>query len=324
VSGPRRWPLGKRALLLLLPFCLLLLGVWALNASRIGARVEGCPERCAWTPQPPTTSRPPGRLRVVSLNILHGFPLFRYLDERLDLIAAEIRRLDADIVFLQEVPWHWGSAARELAEQTGLYFLYVRATGNRWTLLFEEGEAILSRYPLRDAAFVELQPRAGYFQHRVALQATVSTAGGDLRLVSTHLSHDNREANRGQAEMLAALLGPASSGTGPTLVGGDFNAVETSAQIQNLVSAGGGMGWIDVYRQVHPDEPGYTCCVPDLTSAPGQPMRRRIDYLFAIPGDQPLRVASSQVVFDHPARLANGWLWASDHAGLFAELEWQP
>jgi len=76
----------------------------------------------------------------------------------LDLIAQEIRRQDADIVCLQEVPWapHIGSAAQYLAARTGLNHVYFRANGNRWTILFEEGEAILSRYPLRDVTFEEL------------------------------------------------------------------------------------------------------------------------------------------------------------------------
>lgn len=311
-------------LLFLLPLCLLLGVLWALNASRVGTRVEGCPEGCAWAPRPSAASRQPGPLRVISLNVLHGFPRFQYLDERLDLIAAEIRRLDADVVCLQEVPWRWGSGARKLAEQAGLYFLYVRANGNRWTLLFEEGEAILSRYPLRDAAVVELRPQAGFFQHRVALLATAATPWGDLRLVSTHLTHDNPAANRAQAQMLADLLGPAGSAPGPTLVVGDFNALETSAQIRRLVSSSDGLGWLDAYRQAHPADPGFTCCVDDLTGEPGQPLGRRIDYLFAIPGDRPLRVVDSRLLLEHPARLANGWLWASDHLGLLTELEWQP
>ena len=130
---PRRW----RYLLLVIP--LLAVG-WVLSASRPGSHAEGCPDGCA-TAEP----RRQGPLRVLSLNVLHDFPRFERLSERLDLIAAEILRQDADVVCLQEVPWHWGSAARALAERTGLNYLYLRANGNRWALLFEEGEALLSR-----------------------------------------------------------------------------------------------------------------------------------------------------------------------------------
>lgn len=41
----------------------------------------------------------------MSFNMLHGFPKFASLEERLELTAAEIRRQDADLVLLQAVPW---------------------------------------------------------------------------------------------------------------------------------------------------------------------------------------------------------------------------
>jgi len=74
----------------------------------------------------------------MSLNVLHGHPRFEHLARRLDLIAAEIRRQDADIVCLQEVPWtrQLGGGAEYLAQRTGLNYLYLRANGNRWAILF--------------------------------------------------------------------------------------------------------------------------------------------------------------------------------------------
>jgi endonuclease/exonuclease/phosphatase family metal-dependent hydrolase len=300
---PRRW------LWLLLAALLLLIALWVLNASHPGARAEGCPDGCATAPQ-----RTDGPLRVLSLNMLHGFPRFEHLDARLDLIAAEIQRLDPDIVCLQEVPWHWGSAARDLAERTGLNYLYLRANGNRWAILFEEGEAILSRYPLRDAAFTELEARAGPFEHRVALQATSVTPWGDLRVVSTHLTNGDPAVNEAQAASLVAFL--TASGTGTlAIVAGDFNAREDSPQIGALYAA----GWTDTYRAAHPGNAGLTCCADDLTN-PDQTLDKRIDYIFFIPGDGSLRVADSRVVFDQPLPASDGWLWASDHAGLLTTL----
>jgi endonuclease/exonuclease/phosphatase family metal-dependent hydrolase len=189
----------------------------------------------------------------------------------------------------------------------------------------------LRRWLLRDASFVELRPQAGFFQHRVALQATVSTPWGDLVMVSTYRTRDKPDTNRTQLEFLAAQVRswadpPGSAGSAPpsVLVAGDFNALETSPQIQGLISADGGLGWIDAYRQVHPVDPGFTCCLPNVTSDPRYPLRRRIDYLFVVPGDPVLRGVDSRLILEHPARLVGGWLWASDHLGLFAELERPP
>lgn len=308
--GPDSARRSKRWLWLLLVALLVLIAVWVLNASRPGSRVEGCPEGCA-TAAP----RSEGPLRFLSLNMLHGFPRFEYLGDRIDSIAAEIRRLDPDIVCLQEVPWHWGNAAQDLAERTGLNHLYMRANGNRWAILFEEGEAILSRYPLRDAAAIGLEPRAGFFEHRVALQATAVTPWGDLGIVSTHLTHGDPKVNQVQADSLISFVHDNASGGAPVVVAGDFNAREDSPQIGALRAE----GWIDTYRAAHPDDPGATCCVDDLTD-PAQTLDARIDYIFLVPGDTPIAVVDSRVIFDRPLQKGDGWLWASDHAGLLTTL----
>jgi endonuclease/exonuclease/phosphatase family metal-dependent hydrolase len=295
--------------------CLILLAIlgaggWILNASRPGAQVGGCRSECA-TP----STRREGPLRVISLNILHGFPRFENLQQRLDLIAGEIRRQDADIVCLQEAPWNpWlGNAAGYLARQTGMNYVYLRANGNRWAILFEEGEAILSRYPLTDAAFVELEPRAGFFEHRVALRATAATPRGDLAVFVTHLTHGDPQVNRSQGQSLAAFV--STSAIGPAIVAGDLNAAEDSPQIQALAAQ-----WVDVYRAAHPTDAGFTCCLQDLTARSAQTLRKRIDYIFLVPGDG-ARIVSTSTILDEPAATESGWQWASDHVGLMALFE---
>ncbi|MCL7454367.1 MAG: endonuclease/exonuclease/phosphatase family protein [Anaerolineae bacterium] len=289
---------------------LVLIAAWVLNVSRPGRRPEGCPTGCATA-----TVRLDGPLRVMSLNMLHGFPRFEHLEQRLDIIAAEIRRQDPDLVLLQEVPWHRGNAAQWLAEQVGLNYLYLRANGNRWALLFEEGEVILSRFPLLDATWAELAPRAGFFEHRVVLGATAVTPWGDLPVFTTHLTHGDAGTNRHQAAALKAFVDGA--GNGLALVGGDFNAVEGSPQIQSL-------RWVDTYRRAHPGEEGFTCCVDDLGAGPAELLEKRIDYLFLVPGSGPAKVVASQRILDQPLEVEPGWLWASDHAGLLTEISLEP
>jgi endonuclease/exonuclease/phosphatase family metal-dependent hydrolase len=281
---------------------------WLLNASRPGTRVEGCAQGCA-----SAAPRRDATVRVMSLNVLHGFPRFERLRQRLDLIANEIRRQDVDIACLQEVPWtpHLGSAARYLARETGLNHLYLRANGNRWTILFEEGEAILSRYPLRHVAFRELSPRAGFYEHRVVLQATAVTPWGDVNVFVTHLTHGDPEVNRAQAASLQAHV--STAGERPSIVAGDFNATQDTPQIQAT-------GWTDAYRAAHPDDPGFTCCVDDLSGGPEKALEKRIDYILVVPGTERIEVEDSRRVLDRPARLGDRWLWASDHAGVLTTL----
>jgi len=303
--------MGRLRWLLWLLIAGLLVALWVLNASRVG-KPEGCPQGRA-----PDGQQPRPTLRVMSLNILHGFPRFEHLPERLDRIAEEIHRQQADIVLLQEVPWtiRLGSGARYLSERTGMNYVYLRANGNRWTIFFEEGEAILSRYPLWDVDFVELQPRAGFFEHRVTLRATVDTPLGAVRLFVTHLTNGEPEVNQGQAASLLAFVS-ASSGS-PAVVAGDFNATPDSPQIRTLAER-----WIDTYHTAHPADAGLTCCVDDLTAGPEEPLEERIDYIWLVPGsDSRLEVVEAERVLDQPSFVEGGWLWASDHVGLMVILE---
>jgi endonuclease/exonuclease/phosphatase family metal-dependent hydrolase len=289
----------------------LLSTVWILNTSRVGSP-EGCPENCA---KVALGDEPV--LRVMSLNVLHGFSRFENLPERLALIAEEIRSQDVDIVLLQEIPWtlRLGNGAKYLSDRTGLNFLYLRANGNRWTILFEEGEAILSRYPLSEPVFAELRPRSGFFEHRVVLVAKASTPWGEIWLCVTHLTDGKDAYNRDQANSLMTFVeGLADS---PKVIAGDFNALEDSPQIQAL-----NHHWVDTYRSANPVDDGYTCCVDDLSADPSERLEKRIDYIFLAPGSgSSVRVVSSQRVLKQPFRRCGRWLWASDHIGLLTIIE---
>ncbi len=288
---------------------ILLVVLLALSVSGVGP-VRGCLNACA-----KAHGKSDGPLRVMVLNVLHGFPSFEQLRSRLDHIASEIRRHDADLVLLQEVPWtlRTGDGVRYLAELTGLNHVSVRDNGNRWLLSFDTSLAILSRYPLTEAAVRELEPRAGLFEHRVALRVTAITSRGPVQIFVTHLTHGDREINRRQADSLADWVATATSGL--TLVGGDFNAAPDSPQIEALSEM-----WIDAYPAVNRDASGFTCCIKDLKAGPGRTLDRRIDYLFLVP-NRKVKVRRSRRILTEPFRWQGGWQWASDHAGLLTEIE---
>ncbi len=289
--------------------------LFVLSASRPGRSPEGCPANCALP-----VARNPGPLRVASLNMLHGHPEFEDLEARLDILAGEIKALDPDILLLQEVPWRWnlGNAAARLAERTGMNHLYLRANGNRWTIFFEEGEAILSRYPLRQASAHELQPQASFFEHRVVLHAVAATRLGEIDLYVVHLTDGAEAINHAQAQDLITYV--SASASGPAIVAGDFNAREDEPQLANLSGI-----WVDSYRAAHADDPGFTCCIDDLHNGPDEPLEKRIDYLFLAPGEAvELEVISSGHIFNAPLQTASGWQWPSDHVGLMVELVSMP
>ncbi|UCH60960.1 MAG: endonuclease/exonuclease/phosphatase family protein [Anaerolineales bacterium] len=297
----------------LLPLVALsLLVAFLLNASEPGDTVEGCPQGCAVQ-----TKRQPGQLRVLSLNMLHGHPDFEDLPSRLDLIAAEIRQLDADVVLLQEIPWTRaaGNGAAYLAGELGYNHLYYRANGNRRLIFFEEGEAIFSRFPLNNPRFTILQPRPGFFESRVVLGASALTPWGEVDFFVTHLTDKDPQVARTQTESLRNFV--AAQTNSLAVVAGDFNAREDSPQIIALTDT-----WSDVYRAIHPNDEGLTCCIDELAAGPEEPLEKRIDYIFLVKmSGETGKVVNAQRVFDKPFPVSNGWQWASDHTGLLVEIK---
>jgi exonuclease III len=102
----------------------------------------------------------------------------------------------------------------------------------------------------------------------------------------------------------------------PGVLLGDLNAVEGTAALAALTDA----GLIDAFRAVNPAAPGPT--VWQRIDAPESTVRRRVDYVFLVPGLEVAgRVAASRVVLDTPGRGPEGRpLWLSDHRGVLAEL----
>jgi len=292
-------------------FVILLLVVLPLNVSKPGTEVEGCTRGCS-----NEIDLQAGPIRILSFNMLHGFPDFEDLSNRTDLIIKELLILDPDIILLQEVPWTWdrGNVARLLADWLGMNYVYYRANGNRKLIFFEEGEAIISRFPLQNVAFFELEPAAGLFEHRVVLSARVETSAGSMQFYITHLTNKDDDLNREQAASLFRYV--ESMDGGIKIIAGDFNAVEHSPQIK-LLSA----HWTDTYRRIHPGESGYTCCVDDLQSGPHEKLEKRIDYIFLeVMGVENVRLLDAQQVFTKPVRIEDEWQWASDHVGLMIEV----
>jgi endonuclease/exonuclease/phosphatase family metal-dependent hydrolase len=287
--------------------------IWVVNVSKPGSLVEGCLDGCATPPDKDAEV-----LRVVSLNMLHGFPKFEYLAQRLEIIAEEINRLEVDIVLLQEVPWtlQIGNAARFLSEKTGMNYVYLRANGNRRAIAFEEGESILSRYPLINPSLIELQPQAGFFQHRVVLHADARTRMGKVGLYVTHLTHNDPEINLAQSDNLKTFVRAQDSVF--TIVAGDFNAQPESPQIRDIV-----INWVDPFDHLQTQADGYTCCNDVLDVKTAEPSKR-IDYIFLVSGSNTPRVNAKNRVFTQPNSSGNSWLWASDHIGLYVDLTLDP
>ena len=182
-------------------------------------------------------AEPAPNLRVLTLNLYHGGPSSGLigdggqLEARLTMVIAELRALRPDVVALQEASdgWGRGNVAARLAAALGLHHVHAPATSrlsplallNRllvFAMNFNEGPAVLSRFPIASSTVHDL-PRCERALHpRVMLEAEIATPWGPLRVYSTHTERDACQHER-IAELVAARRGPL-----PSILMGDFNA----------------------------------------------------------------------------------------------------
>jgi endonuclease/exonuclease/phosphatase family metal-dependent hydrolase len=273
------------------------------------------------------------RLRVVTLNLLHGGPWSAFTGDtsafrsRLEMVTAELRALDPDVVGLQEAAWARGrgDAAERLAGALGHHLAWASATERvippralGWLLVrmlgFSEGPAILSRFPIVAREIHDLPRCHRRLDPRVLLGAVLETPAGRLRVYSTHTSRGDDCQVRRVGELVSARRDSV-----PSILMGDFNAVEESPALRSLVA---GAGLVDAFRAANPEAAGPT--VWQRIDAPVPTVGRRVDYIFLVPGHEvPGRVLESRLVVNTPARRPDGTpLWPSDHYGVLAEIGW--
>lgn len=206
--------------------------------------------------------------RLLSYNIRFGG------GHRIPLIAAVISSVEPDAVVLQEATNP--SAVDRLAAEAGFRHVLRRPGWSVAWLGHDEPRAHTWHRPLRGRGFLEVEP-----------------AGSDLRVVGLHLpaglsARGERARLRHVDGMLASIGGGADE---RTVLVGDMNAVSRGDAprvrgmplwLRLLLHFDGGIrtdvldrlataGWIDAFRRLHPDEPGFT--LPPLTP------QVRLDYL---------------------------------------------
>ena len=250
---------------------------------------------------PPTPTHQ--QITVLSANLCHDWPRYRQQKERLERLAALAEREAVDVLLLQEVSRtpklhvdQW------LAQRLGMAAVYSRANGQAANIGFEEGVAILSRWPLTAPKLQILGHRRNPFVRRLALTADMMTANGRLALFSVHLgllpSHNARQLNH-LLHWVAALTPDR-----PALIGGDFNAHEQSARIRQVQQT-----WQDPFRQLHPQAKGIT---HELRARGKIPLsRRRLDYIFFKPHQQCWQTAVAYHLHAHH----------SDHQAVLLRLQ---
>ena len=173
-------------------------------------------------------------LRVVTWNIHHGAGT----DGRVELgrIAARLRELNPDVIFLQEVDRLTNRSGRIdqptwLAHHLGMWSAFgafMPYDGG------EYGMCILSRWPVHDVRNVELPP--GDLEPRISLAASLPLEQGvNIRLFNVHLDWLDDDSDRyaqAQALLNVVTADVAAMGNAPAIIGGDFNDGPGSRTVQ--------------------------------------------------------------------------------------------
>ena len=158
-----------------------------------------------------------------------------------------------DVLALQEADKETKRAgrhhvARELAEALQMDWVHVPAgiprgvkpKTRQWWLDFEEpielydtgdtGIGLLSHLKLSNVARIDLPWHECAWRPRLAMAATVSLGGRQIRIVNAHV--DPHAAVGGQLEQLEVLAAEADKNRGPTLILGDFNTLSKTKVLE--------------------------------------------------------------------------------------------
>lgn len=245
-------------------------------------------------------SQAPATLKVMTYNIHHANPPSKARDSTIDLraVAAVINTAKPDLVALQEIDVHNARAgvnldeAAELGRLTGMHYYFTRAIFYRGG---EYGDAVLSRFPIKDTMRYELPvlPRTKGETRSFCVIRIALPGKKNILFASTHLDQFRDEGNRLlQARIINDIV---KTFRLPFIIGADFNARPDSRTIALLDSTLTG-----------------SCTSGCPLTIPTENPRATIDYIMYTPAGAFEPVGEVKTIRE---------LYASDHLPVTVELK---
>jgi endonuclease/exonuclease/phosphatase family metal-dependent hydrolase len=274
-----------------------------------------------WVPPP----RVETTMRVMTWNLWWRFGPW---EARQPAILETIRRVDPDVVCLQEV-WEsrdGQSQPRDLAGALG--FQYVAAAGLGLDIAEESfGNAILSRWPIVGGKARGLPAPEGLDEMRSVLRADIDGPNGPVQVFCTHLNWRLDQSHVRQQQITSIgdfVMASADERTYPPILCGDFNAEPEADEIRRLTGYAAApaekLVFLDAWRVGGDGGRGWTWSrLNPFTAADPEP-DRRIDYVFVgYPGEEARgEVLSARLEGVEPVCDVQ----PSDHYGVSAEIRY--
>ncbi|GAB4818425.1 hypothetical protein N2152v2_005471 [Parachlorella kessleri] len=245
-------------------------------------------------------------LEVLTLNTWGLWLVSKRRQQRFQLLAQQLRKTSADVVFLQEV---WVRAdAQLLTEQAALGVLQHAAHFQGGAI--GSGLLVLSRHPILEVGFHPYSARGDpvkvfngdFFAGKGVGWAALATPAGVVDVFNTHLSanyqqqwQDGKEAAikcrvpvddyagvrlQQMIELAAYIKGRASADAVGTIVAGDFNSAPDTLEVAVFKALLPHLR--DCWAEVRPGEDGPTANAPGNSFATAGAGHKpiRIDYVW--------------------------------------------
>lgn len=238
-------------------------------------------------------------LSLVTLNLYHDKANW---PKRLPLILAELRRLNPDVIALQEVIGHENlrNQAQVLADALGYEYAFSSVDPESQPQRY--GNAILTRRPILAQHWTRLEPLD---DSRTALHVRIAVGERILNVYTTHLhwTDGGGAIRERQVAGLMRFIADTADGA-PSLVAGDFNAIASAPELKALSE-----NFADAYGALHPDEAADPKANSTLNLSYYPP--KRIDHIFL--QRNALVPESAAIILN---RADDEGIWPSDHYGL--------
>jgi len=265
------------------------------------------------------------RLRLVTWNVWGRYGPW---EERLPAIVETLRRLDADVICLQEV---WSEAdtghtsAAVIADALGAHHVHASHLELDGIGM---GNAVVSRWPIAGHEVRALPAPPGSEEHeesRLAPRADIDGPRGPLQVFTTHLNWrlDHSAIRQHQVRGLCRFILQSPKRAFPAVLCGDFNADPTADEVRMLTGRAAvpepPLVFFDAWDHAG-DGDGFTWSNANPYAVKDLEHDRRIDFVFS--GFPKAGGAGHVTRAELVGADAIDGVVPSDHYGVLAELRY--